>query len=91
MTPVDYLQVGRVAHQLRIDHGPTAYLCADKMAREAELEDKPDQAAFWGAVSGSLAPRWWLLPASRASVRRTVTTDRTGSKVTRDLATRHVW
>lgn len=57
MTPVGYVEVGRVAYQLQIDHGPTAYLYADKMAREADMEDKPDEAAFWRAVSGSLAPR----------------------------------
>jgi len=57
MSTVDYIEVGRTAHQLFADHGPSAYVYAAKLAREAEAEGKLDEAAFWKAVSAALTPR----------------------------------
>ena len=54
---VDLVEVLRVAHQLIIDHGPSAYLYAARLGREADAEGKADEAAFWRAVSASLRPR----------------------------------
>jgi hypothetical protein len=57
MSAVDYVEVSRTAHQLVLDHGPTAYLYAAKLASKANTEGKPDEADFWNAVSAALTPR----------------------------------
>jgi hypothetical protein len=57
MIGVDYVEVGKVAHQLQRDHGRTAYLYAARLAHEAEAEGKTAEAEFWNAVSASLRPR----------------------------------
>lgn len=57
MDQVDRLKVGRTAYQLRIDHGPDAYLYAARLAREADADGKPEEAAFWRAVYAALRPR----------------------------------
>jgi hypothetical protein len=54
---IDYIEVGRKAHQLSADHGRDAHLYAAKLAQDAEAEGKLDEAAFWKAVSAALAPR----------------------------------
>lgn len=57
MAGVDYIEVGRVSHQLFKDHGRDAWQYAAKLAKEAEAQGKVDEAAFWWAVSGALKPR----------------------------------
>jgi hypothetical protein len=57
MSRVDYAEVSRTAHQLALDHGHSAYQYAAKLAREADLEGKTDEAEFWKAVSAALTPR----------------------------------
>lgn len=57
MSSVDFMEVGRVAHQLARDHGRTAYMHAARLAHEAESAGKSVEAEFWHAVSAALAPR----------------------------------
>jgi hypothetical protein len=57
MGTVDYVEVGRTAHQLRRDHGHDAHVYAAKLSREAEAEGKAAEAEFWKAVSAALTPR----------------------------------
>lgn len=57
MGNVDYLEVGRVAHELGARLGRRAHLHASELAREAELRQKVDECAFWEAVAASLKPR----------------------------------
>jgi hypothetical protein len=57
MSAVDYVEVGRTAHQLAKDHGRSAYLYAAKLAGEAEAKGEAVEAAFWKAVSDALKPR----------------------------------
>jgi hypothetical protein len=57
MSEVDYVEVSRTAHQLALDHGHNAYLHAAKLAREANVEGKTNEAEFWKAVSAALTPR----------------------------------
>jgi hypothetical protein len=57
MDTVDYVEVGRTAHQLRQDHGHHAHLYAAKLSREAQAEGKTAEAEFWKAVSAALTPR----------------------------------
>ena len=57
MNIVDSIEVGRVAHQLALDHGRTACFYAERLAREFEAEGKAAEAAFWQAVWASMRPR----------------------------------
>ena len=57
MSTVDHAEVFRTAHQLAADHGHSAHLYATKLSSEAEAAGKPDEAAFWKAVSAALTPR----------------------------------
>ena len=57
MDIIDSVEVGRVAHQLTLDHGRTAYLYAERLGREFEAEGKAAEAAFWRAVWASMRPR----------------------------------
>jgi len=57
MTQVDYVEVGRVAHELRNRHGWNADKYAAKLAAEA-LEDRMmEEYEFWRAVEAALTPR----------------------------------
>jgi hypothetical protein len=52
-----WLEVGRAAHQLELDHGRNAYNYAEKIAIKAEQDGIKEDAMFWNAVSASLKPR----------------------------------
>jgi len=54
---MDYIEVGRTAHQLERDHGVNAWSYAKRLADEAEAEGKGDEAEFWRAVFKTLEPR----------------------------------
>jgi hypothetical protein len=54
---VDYVEVGRTAHQLDRDHGDNAWRYANGLADEAKLKGKNDDSEFWLAVSRTLEPR----------------------------------
>lgn len=53
----DWLEVGRAAHQLELDHGRSAYGYAAKLALEGERDGSEEDAKFWNAVSATLKPR----------------------------------
>jgi hypothetical protein len=58
MAEVDYIRVGRVAHELGALHGPpAARLHALELVKQANDGGNPDDKAFWEAVAISLAPR----------------------------------
>lgn len=58
MTEIDYIEVGRKAHELERTHGPdAARRYAAKIALEALADGEKDQHAFWRAVEMSLSPR----------------------------------
>ena len=57
MSEVDYIAVGRAAHELGERHGRRAHLHAAKLAREAKSKKRIDESEFWEAVSASLKPR----------------------------------
>ena len=52
-----WLEVGRAAHQLELDHGRNAYNYASKLAIKVEQDGSKDDVKFWKAVSVSLKPR----------------------------------
>ena len=54
---IDWVEVGRVGHQLQLDHGRNAYVYAGKLAEQAAKGDDERDSEFWRAVSSSLAPR----------------------------------
>lgn len=54
---VDWIEVDRGAHELELRHGRNAFTYAAKLAEKAERAGDPAAAAFWRAVSVSLAPR----------------------------------
>ena len=54
---VDYVEVGREAHQLGSTYGRDAWFYANRWEKMAANEGKPEEAAFWGAVASSLKPR----------------------------------
>lgn len=54
---VDWMDVGREAQELELRHGRDAFKFAAKLADQAERASDPARAAFWNAVSASLAPR----------------------------------
>lgn len=58
MEPVDYVEVGRAAYELKVTHGqPWACLYAARLAREALARGEADAHHFWKAVEASLTPR----------------------------------
>lgn len=57
MNDVDYIEVGRQAHQLESTHGRDAWMYARRYAEEAARREKSEEAAFWRAVQHSLEPR----------------------------------
>jgi hypothetical protein len=54
---IDWIAVGREAHELELRHGRNAFAYAAKLAEEAKRAADPSASAFWHAVSASLAPR----------------------------------
>ena len=55
---VDYVEVGRVTHELVRSHGPYgARRYAAKLALEALAEGEKDEHAFWLAIEQGLIPR----------------------------------
>lgn len=52
-----WLEIGRVAHQLQLDHGHNAYSHAERLASKAERIGCEKDFEFWSAVCGSLKPR----------------------------------
>jgi hypothetical protein len=57
MTDVDYVEVGRKAHELSYAHGPNAHLYAAKLAAKALSEGEIQEHHFWKAVEADLTPR----------------------------------
>jgi hypothetical protein len=57
MVQIDYTEVGKAAYPLGVDHGRNAHMYAARLAQESEAQDKPEEAAFWRAVSAALTPR----------------------------------
>jgi hypothetical protein len=57
VTNVDWVEVGRAAHQLVADHGHNAHQYAASLAKVAAAEGRTAEAEFWQAVSDSLRPR----------------------------------
>ena len=57
MDNVDYIEVGREAHQLASTYGRDAWIYAGRWEKLAAEEGKFEEAAFWRAVSVSLKPR----------------------------------
>ena len=55
---VDYVEVGRKAHELEVAHGQDgARRYAAKLAAECRTENHADEHAFWRAVEMSLTVR----------------------------------
>jgi hypothetical protein len=54
---VDYVEVGRVSHQVALDHGLSAHLYATRLAEQSRKKGCKEEAEFWEAVAGALAPR----------------------------------
>lgn len=54
---VDYVEVGREAHQLSSTYGRDAWIYAGRWEKMAADECKLEEAAFWNAVATSLKPR----------------------------------
>lgn len=63
---VDWMEVGRAAHQVELDHGRNGYLYAEKLAAEAEQESRQSDSEFWAAVAATLRPRG-TVPGSSSS------------------------
>lgn len=57
MATVDYIKVGRTAHELGQRHGRDAHEYATKLAAEALAEGNDEEYEFWRAVELSLRPR----------------------------------
>jgi hypothetical protein len=57
VSEVDYVEVGRRAHELSYTHGHTARGYADRQAQLALAAGKTDEYAFWKAVAQSLTAR----------------------------------
>jgi hypothetical protein len=58
MSELDYIEVGRKAHELAATHGAlNAVDRADRLAQQALAESRVDEHAFWKAVADSLRPR----------------------------------
>jgi len=54
---VDWIEVGRVSHQVEIDHGRNGYLHAERLATKAREGSRHDEGDFWSAVAETLRPR----------------------------------
>jgi hypothetical protein len=54
---VDYVEVGRTAHELESRMGWHAHVHAGKLAAEALAAGNRDEYEFWNAVEASLKPR----------------------------------
>ena len=54
---IDWIAVGSEAHELELRHGRDAFKFAAKLADQADRAADSAKAAFWNAVSTSLAPR----------------------------------
>ncbi|MGM4964401.1 hypothetical protein AB7714_12895 [Tardiphaga sp. 1201_B9_N1_1] len=57
MAELDYIEVGREAHELSHAHGRNAYLHADRQAQWALEASEADEHTFWQAVAAALKPR----------------------------------
>jgi hypothetical protein len=58
MAEIDYVEVGRAAHELVASHGAhAAGPYAAKLAKRAKDTGNADEQAFWEAVVASLEPR----------------------------------
>ena len=54
---VDYVKVGREAHELALRHGRDAHRFALRMSQQAKDAGDAEAAAFWYAVNRTLEPR----------------------------------
>ena len=54
---VDFIQVGRVAHELSERHGARAHQHAASLAGQAEAEGDEEACRFWKAIEAALKPR----------------------------------
>jgi hypothetical protein len=54
---IDWIEVGRVAHELELRHGRNAPSFAAKLADQAERDGQISGAVFWRSVSAALSPR----------------------------------
>ena len=57
MTEPDYVEVGRVSHELRERHGAFALSYAQKMVERADMAGDEKAVALWRAVVAALRPR----------------------------------
>jgi hypothetical protein len=57
VSEVDYVEVGRKAHELAYTHGRTARRYTDWQAQLALAAGKTDEYAFWKTVAHFLTPR----------------------------------
>ncbi len=58
MEAADYVEVGRMAHELTATHGhPWDRLYAARLAEEALARGEADAHRFWRAVERTLTPR----------------------------------
>ena len=58
MAEIDYVEVGRAAHELAVRHGGwNAAPYARKLAQRAKDDGDSEQQAFWEAVAMELTPR----------------------------------
>jgi hypothetical protein len=55
--PIDYLEIGRVAHELAERHGRNAHCYATKQAELALVKGAIDEQRFWESVTAALMPR----------------------------------
>ena len=57
MSKVDYIEVGRAAHELEHRHGWDAPNFAARLAADALAEGEYEESEFWRAVELQLMPR----------------------------------
>lgn len=57
MARVDYIEVGRTAHELHHRHGRNAHEFASRLAAEALADGKDEEYEFWRAVELHVTPR----------------------------------
>jgi hypothetical protein len=57
MARVDYIEVGRTAHELLHRHDWNAHEYAARLAAEALAEGKDEEYEFWRAVEVAVTPR----------------------------------
>jgi len=53
----DKNEIGRKANELAAEFGLGAHRHARGLAKQAEADGKPEDAAFWTAVADQLSPR----------------------------------